>query len=34
MAQTPSDDGELLRQLAKENEAAFCACYERYQAIH
>lgn len=31
MAQSPSDDQELLRQLAKGNQAAFSACYERYE---
>lgn len=31
MAQSPNDDQELLRQLAKGNQAAFNACYERYQ---
>ena len=31
MAQSPSDDLELLRQLAKGNESAFAALYERYQ---
>ena len=31
MAQTPNDDQELLRQLAKGNQAAFNACYERYE---
>lgn len=31
MAQHPSDDLELLRQLAKGNESAFEALYERYQ---
>jgi RNA polymerase sigma-70 factor (ECF subfamily) len=31
MADSPSDDQELLRQLAKGNEAAFRALYERYQ---
>ena len=31
MAQAPSDDQELLRQLAKGKQAAFNACYERYQ---
>jgi RNA polymerase sigma-70 factor (ECF subfamily) len=33
MAQAPNDDQELLRQLAKGNEAAFGACYERYQGL-
>ena len=31
MAQAPNDDKELLRQLAKGNEAAFGAFYERHQ---
>lgn len=31
MAQPPSDDEKLLRDLAKGNLAAFNACYERYQ---
>ena len=31
MAKSPRDDQELLRQLARGNEAAFSACYERYQ---
>lgn len=31
MAQSPSDDVELLRQLAKGDEAAFHIFYERYQ---
>lgn len=31
MANAPSEDKELLRQLAKGNEAAFNACYERHQ---
>jgi RNA polymerase sigma-70 factor, ECF subfamily len=31
MAQPPSDDLELLRQLAKGDPKAFTACYERYQ---
>ena len=31
MAQSPTDDQELLRQLAKGNETAFSTCYERYQ---
>jgi RNA polymerase sigma-70 factor (ECF subfamily) len=31
MADSPSHDQELLRQLAKGNEAAFRALYERYQ---
>jgi RNA polymerase sigma-70 factor (ECF subfamily) len=31
MAQPPSDDLELLRQLAKGNEVAFESLYERYQ---
>ena len=31
MAHAPSDDQELLRQLAKGNPAAFGACYDRYQ---
>jgi RNA polymerase sigma-70 factor, ECF subfamily len=31
MAQSPNDDQELLRQLAKGNEKAFGTCYERYQ---
>ena len=31
MAETPRDDQELLRQLAKGNEAAFREMYERYQ---
>ncbi len=31
MAQPPSDEQELLRQLAKGDPAAFRACYERYQ---
>lgn len=31
MANAPSDDQELLRQLAKGNQAAFSECYERYQ---
>ena len=31
MAQSPSDDAELIRQLAKGNQAAFIPCYERYQ---
>lgn len=31
MAQSPSDDLDLLRQLAKGNQAAFAALYERYQ---
>ena len=31
MAQPPSDDLELLRQLAKGNEHAFESLYERYQ---
>lgn len=32
MAQSPSDDLELVRQLAKGNESAFACLYERYQA--
>ncbi len=31
MADAASDDHELLRQLAKGNQAAFHTCYERYQ---
>lgn len=31
MAQSPSDDLDLLRQLAKGNQGAFAALYERYQ---
>src|SRR5215475_14109316 len=31
MAESPSADQELLRQLAKGNETAFCSLYERYQ---
>jgi RNA polymerase sigma-70 factor, ECF subfamily len=31
MADSPSADQELLRQLAKGNEAAFLSLYERYQ---
>jgi RNA polymerase sigma-70 factor (ECF subfamily) len=31
MADAPSTDQELLRQLAKGNEAAFLSLYERYQ---
>lgn len=31
MAQSPSDDLELLRQLARGSESAFGALYERYQ---
>lgn len=31
MAHAPSDDQELLRQVAKGNPAAFGACYDRYQ---
>ena len=31
MADSPREDQELLRQLAKGNEAAFSALYERYQ---
>jgi len=31
MAESPSADQELLRQLAKGNEAAFLSLYERYQ---
>ena len=31
MAQQSTDDHELLRQLAKGNETAFNAVYERYQ---
>lgn len=31
MVQAPSDDQELLRQLARGNRAVFGACYERYQ---
>jgi len=31
MADAPSDDQELLRQLTKGNQAAFNICYERYQ---
>ncbi|HET9839532.1 MAG TPA: RNA polymerase sigma factor [Candidatus Angelobacter sp.] len=31
MAEAPSADQELLRQLAKGNEAAFLGLYERYQ---
>lgn len=31
MAYAPSDDQELLRQLAGGNQAAFDACYERFQ---
>jgi RNA polymerase sigma-70 factor, ECF subfamily len=31
MADSPSHDQELLRQMAKGNEAAFRALYERYQ---
>jgi RNA polymerase sigma-70 factor (ECF subfamily) len=31
MPQAPSDDEELLRQLASGNQEAFSACYERYQ---
>ena len=33
MAQAPNDDQELLRQLAKGNEAAFGAFYEWYQGM-
>jgi RNA polymerase sigma-70 factor (ECF subfamily) len=32
MAESPSEDQELLRQLAKGNETAFVTLYERYQA--
>jgi RNA polymerase sigma-70 factor, ECF subfamily len=31
MAHAAGDDQELLRQLAKGNQAAFNVCYERYQ---
>src|SRR5947199_5346528 len=31
MADSPREDQELLRQLAKGNETAFSALYERYQ---
>jgi RNA polymerase sigma-70 factor, ECF subfamily len=31
MAQSPSDDLELLRQLAKGSDVAFASLYERYQ---
>ena len=31
MAHAAADDQELLRQLAKGNQAAFNLCYERYQ---
>lgn len=31
MADAASDDQQLLRQLAKGNQAAFNTCYERYQ---
>jgi RNA polymerase sigma-70 factor, ECF subfamily len=31
MAESPSEDQELLRQLAKGNETAFCSLYGRYQ---
>jgi RNA polymerase sigma-70 factor (ECF subfamily) len=31
MGHAPSDDQELLRQLAKGNPAAFSVCYDRYQ---
>jgi RNA polymerase sigma-70 factor, ECF subfamily len=31
MAQAPSEDQELLRQLGKGNQAAFSSIYERYQ---
>jgi RNA polymerase sigma-70 factor (ECF subfamily) len=31
MAKLPNDDRELLRQLARGKEAAFSACYERYE---
>ena len=31
MAHAQSDDQELLRQLARGSQAAFNACYERYQ---
>ena len=31
MAQSPSDNVELVRQLATGNEAAFRSLYERYQ---
>lgn len=31
MAHAAGDDQELVRQLARGNEAAFNACYERYQ---
>ena len=31
MAEPPSADQELLQQLAKGNETAFCSLYERYQ---
>jgi len=31
MAHAASDDQELLRQLARGNQAAFNTCYERYQ---
>ncbi len=31
MADAPNQDQELLRQLVRGNQAAFSACYERYQ---
>jgi RNA polymerase sigma-70 factor (ECF subfamily) len=31
MAQAPSDDEKLLRELARGSQAAFNACYERHQ---
>jgi RNA polymerase sigma-70 factor, ECF subfamily len=31
MAQVPTDDKELLRQLSRGNEAAFAECYRRFQ---
>src|SRR5215467_13280985 len=31
MAESPPDDQQLLRQLARGNESAFVAFYERYQ---
>jgi len=31
MAQSPSDNVELVRQLARGSEAAFHSLYERYQ---
>jgi len=31
MAEPPNDDREMLRQLAGGNQAAFSACYQRYE---